>query len=645
MQENTENGDESGVICPECGAEFSEEPRSVGSTADIQCPRCNAEFDHPDSGEDRDDPFPDPDAIGQAFESIRAGNAGENTRDSGNPDDSESFESEVSSSIDQSPAGSFDDDQPPEQPQELDIEPVDSPRGSQPTEQPQPDDSAQPSPPQKPPESQRTAPPPNRQEPDAERTPARDPRSTAQTNQQTEDDRKRKQVVKRMAFLAGFLTLFSLVLGTCGYVFVAPLMQGLIPNKATASSSPAGSTDAALRAAKNSLHGAIPENAENARFVKDAADRYLQSNKLSKAGDLLGIIYTRLEKPTKELSDVYIQTLMASEDFSTARDILVKDKNLELDRRKRLFNETLKKQVETENRDARLESQDFESAKPIWTENRVFVELEAKGDKDYILKPSLEDNEDYWRRELASSRLSDILGLGETIPRSRYAEFPKKRLEALLREDAPDVFDKLEWSTDSDTYLKGALTEKVQNTVAWPVHYYDLWRNWVGAPGDVELDQTLTEFAEANNADLSDELTGAIEGSRDPTLRRIVKDLSDILLFDFLTNNFYRFQTRDNHYGRNMQFGTGRLYGVSNDLAFEDRTSRRVEGRFEWLYRFNPKTVDRLRWVDSKPLVNWLFPSPSPDEEVRIDVFLEQKERALDRIRDLEESYGDDIYL
>jgi hypothetical protein len=213
--------------------------------------------------------------------------------------------------------------------------------------------------------------------------------------------------------------------------------------------------------------------------------------------------------------------------------------------------------------------------------------------------------------------------------------------------------DNLRW-TEADgadgqqrDYLYGALKAWPGAVVGWPIERTDIWRPWLwvhndGASLDASVADALAPLDEAGRSDLKDRL---LEETGEATVRRLAAQLSGVLTFDFLTNNWGRFAEDEAAYGTANHFRDGRFVTLRTDTVFQGRTSTRVEGRFKWATRFSRDTVASLRLLSPELARDVIYPDPTAEQEAKLDIFLDQRRRVLEHVDALVAKHGRDAVL
>ncbi|MFU8806328.1 MAG: hypothetical protein ACNA8W_21130, partial [Bradymonadaceae bacterium] len=201
-------------------------------------------------------------------------------------------------------------------------------------------------------------------------------------------------------------------------------------------------------------------------------------------------------------------------------------------------------------------------------------------DGRFAFKPTQPDFSD-WRSELAAYRLCELVLCHFQIPTTLYARLDKSELDA----HSGNLEGPWSWqeSSSGTSFIEGSLQALVEETSPWPIEIVSTWRDW------------LT-------------LAGAMESLDEPT-RMLARQVSDILVFDFLTNNWTRFSSNRERFGENSLVADGTIFSIHNGDTFQPRASQRVQGRFEWTSRFSRTMVHAIRGLEPDVVNEILFPS------------------------------------
>jgi hypothetical protein len=125
-------------------------------------------------------------------------------------------------------------------------------------------------------------------------------------------------------------------------------------------------------------------------------------------------------------------------------------------------------------------------------------------------------------------------------------------------------------------------------------------------------------------------------------LRDVARQLSSILVFDYLTQNWDRFSTSSKYYGVNNQFADGRFISLDNGAAFYDEPMPDVGPRFEKTSRFSRSMIVAVRALEPEAVDAVLFPNADRIDKRRLELFWKQRDKLLARVDKLVEKYGEE---
>ncbi len=294
-------------------------------------------------------------------------------------------------------------------------------------------------------------------------------------------------------------------------------------------------------------------------------------------------------------------------------------------------------------------------AYPTW-EQMNFQVVEG-GTVTGVFKPAQAGWDNAWRDEIAAWRLCEIMTCHFEVPRNRAARITRTEMETLVDAGSSesqsayrDQLDSLEWQTETVDgseveVVYGALKDWPGEWAPFPIEVTDIWRPWLSVPGadlDQPVEQALAELKNVQGGRFYEQLDDELDGA---TTRSMARELSAILVFDYLTNNWDRFVGAEERYGVNNPFADGHFVSLNNGSAFQTRDSTRVKGRFSWTSRFSRSTVASLRLMAPEFVSTALYPDPTGLEEAKLEVFWEQRNRVLERVDELKQARGEDAVM
>ncbi|MDD9933917.1 MAG: hypothetical protein OXT09_09950, partial [Myxococcales bacterium] len=273
----------------------------------------------------------------------------------------------------------------------------------------------------------------------------------------------------------------------------------------------------------------------------------------------------------------------------------------------------------------------------------------AEGGKAYF-KPDQSFSGTNWYAELAAYHLDRALGLGR-VPPVVGRTIPWGRLETAAADDrrVPEI------QRDSRDRVRGALIwwlDKPPQPATTPPG----WENWIRVEPLSRWKVSPLQRAAAYGAALrhrreraraGKEALAAFESVPEPDTPERAAELSDLLLFDFLTINIDRWG------GNNANVLTlgrgGPLIFLDNAAGFSvgPHERRLMDDRFRLCQRFRRSTVEALKALDMEALERRLVRDPIGP--VLDDHFIEgiavRRRIALEHIAEMRQRHGDDDVL
>lgn len=259
-----------------------------------------------------------------------------------------------------------------------------------------------------------------------------------------------------------------------------------------------------------------------------------------------------------------------------------------------------------------------------------------------------DQGEDDWRGDIAVYRLCQLMVCHFEIPETRPMTMTRKTWSALIKsadESVAGMAKRLRSDFDFEKkVLHGSIRRLPTDAVPWPIEATSIWRPWLttGSMSPTEL------AADAKDGHLRVAFLGAekvlpeLEGVN---ARQLARQISSMLLVDYLVGNWNRFAPREDQWGSRTWIDQGLIYSVDDSAAFLGDSSVRVKGRMSWSQRFSKATIDSLEQLEEDQVNDLLFPDADKAEREKLDRFWAQRRRALRRVGKLVKEYGaEDVF-
>ena len=290
----------------------------------------------------------------------------------------------------------------------------------------------------------------------------------------------------------------------------------------------------------------------------------------------------------------------------------------------------------------------------------ITLRFTSAGDNRYAYKVAREEWEEGWRAEIAAYKLSKLLPLDLYVPFNEPARISRADFDELYgrintprqHSYAEERFHELHWKQERGPdgvqrdYLYGTLKEWIPEYTTWPIEYVHTWRPWLDPDEQVDLDAEpetfLTRLSDESRS-AANRLEPHIEGR---TKGQLARQVSNLHVFDFLTNNFDRYSGVEDYYGVNAHFAHGRFVPIDNSAAFQYHQRRELaylDQRLEGIGRFDRTVITAIRMLRPEVVNPVLFPEPTSVEQRRLEFFWEQRQKLLDHVDEMIDEYGEDV--
>ena len=266
-------------------------------------------------------------------------------------------------------------------------------------------------------------------------------------------------------------------------------------------------------------------------------------------------------------------------------------------------------------------------------------------------KPFQKRFQSNYRSEIAAYRLCPVMKCGFDVPVNLPVVFEFQEFSRLYARNASNP--KAEFTEiiptpngDGSHRVDGTFKQWIPEFADFPIELKSLWRAWLN-PGTTREDlqrpasEIVPEVAKKHElgARFADKLAPHLENL---TKYELARQISNLIVFDFLVNNWDRFSGVPKLYGINCQIVHGRLMSIDNGAAFAKTPNSKPRQHLEQIQRFSRLTYDAIRAFDKESLTKALFPSPSPMELEKIDTFWALRDAYLNYVEQCIEKNGED---
>jgi predicted Zn finger-like uncharacterized protein len=426
----------------------------------------------------------------------------------------------------------------------------------------------------------------------------------------------------------------------------APAAEPAVDTKALA---------AAVAAASSNVQESLAIDPSDPKLQQKVAQELAAAGEHEAAARVLGVLWEQNDDDADFAARYFAQLLKANQ-FARAGAVAIHGLSLEQSKHdfEQLFEDAIEKNpalgaYHMLNIKPGEHADSLSSALKGKKGERLEFTLMLGGERTYIFKPSQRDWERDWRASIASWRLCQIMVCNFEIPRTRPARIDRASFEKLVSSEQgadSEGFADLNWVEENGTeYLYGALLDAIEAPARFPIESTGLWRSWLSADDGTDLAMPLADALASLKSLDAGFYEPLLEHFGDTELRQVAAQLSSVLVFDYLTNNWDRFRSDADVWGTHLGVQDGALISTVNVTTFQPRASTRVQGRFEWASRFSRDTIASLRVMKPEMISPLLFPKASAGEEARLELFWQQRDRVLERVDSLINAHGEKAVL
>lgn len=264
------------------------------------------------------------------------------------------------------------------------------------------------------------------------------------------------------------------------------------------------------------------------------------------------------------------------------------------------------------------------------------------------------------RAEIAAWRLCPLVRCGFDVPYNEPVRLEWKAFDGLYARLSSEKqrayrdanFSDLKATRDEAgvSWVEGTMKAWVPDFTEYPIEISQIWRPWMQQSNPLE---PMMEGLAVDAIDpirklhpSGDRLVKELRRHMGSMPRReLARQLSNLIAYDFLINNWDRFSGAKEFWGVNCQFAHGRFVSIDNGASFSRTPNEKVERQLERVQRFSRQFVAAVRALDHDTTLARLFPDASDYERERFATFWSQRERLLAHIDALIAEHGEEAVL
>ena len=273
-------------------------------------------------------------------------------------------------------------------------------------------------------------------------------------------------------------------------------------------------------------------------------------------------------------------------------------------------------------------------------------------DKETIaaFKPFQKRFQSNYRSEIAAYRLCPAMKCGFDVPKNVPVFFDFDVFSSLYARNSANPKD--EFKEIIPTKLENG-KHRVDGTYkAWiaeyadyPIEFSELWQPWLN-PGSSREDlkksasELLPHIAKRHKRGekYTQKLAPHIE---DLTIYDLARQISNLIVFDFLINNWDRFSGVEELKGVNCQIAHGRFMSIDNGASFSQTPHPKPLKHLHEITRFSRMTYEAIQSFDKTAMQAYLFPDATKFEQDKFETFWKQRQTYLDYVHECIQKNGE----
>lgn len=426
-----------------------------------------------------------------------------------------------------------------------------------------------------------------------------------------------------------------------------------------------GSWRAAMETASTTVHLAALRDTSSVDVRRAVARDLLRDGRVSRAVGLLEWMWRQPQWRDEETSVLYAQALVRAKRWHRGREValhglVLNDQNKALQRsfQKAVSNDpSLKLRTLTLGAGADL----IDEIRALGGGKSVSFKMKKQRRNVFAFKPRQHIWIEGWRAEVAADVLCRVIKCAFHVPVNRPARIARADFERLYsthrskkQTDYRERFKELMFVREPDArgdvkpYLYGTLKDWLPSFINWPLEYTEIWKPWLRQETSMEVlkHQRLHEVIKPLRGIQRNRFyNGMLREREQLDVIGFARQISQLLVFDFLVSNWDRFSTVEAYYGANTHFAKGRLISLDNGAAFHSQSMQGVDSTLPWIERFSREQIAAIRALTPESFDHVLYPTVDSDAGQRLRVFWIQRKRLLRHVDALIERYGRDAVL
>ncbi|MBO4351114.1 MAG: hypothetical protein J6A01_09250 [Proteobacteria bacterium] len=294
--------------------------------------------------------------------------------------------------------------------------------------------------------------------------------------------------------------------------------------------------------------------------------------------------------------------------------------------------------------------EDLTGLKRIGGGSSLVYKFYKDGETIAAYKPFQKRYQSNYRSEIAAYKLCPKMKCGFNIPINLpvyfdYNDFSKiySRNPANLKSEFEEIIPTR--LPDGTTRIDGTRKEWIKDFAEYPIEFSNIWQPWLN-PGTArdDLQKPASDLIpiiakrHKRGEKYAQRLAPHLENLSQYDLAR---QISNLLVFDYLINNWDRFSGSPTLYGVNCQFANGRFMSIDNGAGFSQTPHEKPNKWFHSISRFSKTTYLAIKNFDENEMRDYLFPNATEFEQDKFKTFWNLRQKYLDYVQECIDKNGE----
>lgn len=265
-------------------------------------------------------------------------------------------------------------------------------------------------------------------------------------------------------------------------------------------------------------------------------------------------------------------------------------------------------------------------------------------------KPFQKRFQSNYRSEIAAYRLCPKMKCGFDVPLNVPVYFDFDAFSSLYGRNPANPKDEFKeiipTKLENGKYrVDGTFKAWIPDYADYPIEFTEIWQPWLnpGTSKDALMASVTTilpsiEKRHKRGSEVVKKLAPHVENL---SIYGLARQISNLIVFDFLINNWDRFSGAQDLKGVNCQMANGRFMSIDNGASFSQTPHEKPAQHLKQVTRFSRMTYDAIKRMDKAAMLDYLFPEATEYEKQKLDTFWNLRQAYLDYVDECVKANGE----